>query len=150
MIDGRFLVCFREVTTSERSLTIKSLLKELYSILEEDIIHFHAFDECKAGNFFLELHGIIKAIDTCKLDHDFYEVVAVVSGYIAKKILKRSPCENCKNLLVLSEKQSLLKEFQYLSELFRGGFLLPFFRIFLLCYKRNCYARNCASLRYIS
>ena len=73
-------------------------------------------------NFLLELNSISREPDACKR-------VDVIGGYIAKKILKRSPCEDCKNL-ILSEKQSFLNEYQYLSKLSREGLLLPSFKLF--------------------
>ena len=105
MSGGRFLVGLREFTTSERILAIKSFLKESYSIWEEDM-YCSIFHECKFENFLLELDGIIEELDASKLDHESSEEIAVIRDYIAKKLIKRSLCEGCKNLLVLSKKQS--------------------------------------------
>ena len=85
------MVGLREATNNERILALKSLLKESNSFLQENI----CFDSCKnlaLLHFSQNLENISFEIKNCCLDQNSTEVAAVASGYIAKKMIKRTYC----------------------------------------------------------
>ena len=93
MNGGRFLVNLREVLNSERILRCRSLNKENINFWGEDLTSEN--QECVTviedifGN---RTREIVESV----LDESSAEVT---TGYVAKKLIKRSKCENCKILL---------------------------------------------------
>ena len=53
------------------------------------------------------------------LDDDAREVVTTISGYVAKKLIKQSSCDLCKQ--ILASKEVDLENDYYLKLLSRGG-----------------------------
>ena len=125
MSGGRFLVGLREVITSERILTFQSLLKETILFWEEDIRPDIAIKttlmQCTKC-----LEVVSPDLENCYLNDDSAEVASVVAGYVAKKMIKRTQCFECKSLLVsTSENECNFQNFAYLLKLSRGGLIFP-------------------------
>ena len=57
------------------------------------------------------------------LDDNAVEVAITISGYVARKLLKRSKCDNCK--LALTSQQIDLDNDSCLKTLSRGGLFTP-------------------------
>ncbi len=98
MSGGRFLVGLQEATNNEQILALKSLLKESISFWQKNI--------CPDSNkdlallyFNQNLKNISSEIKSC-LDQNSTEVAAVVLGYIAKKMIKRTSCLDCRPCLI--------------------------------------------------
>ena len=99
MSGGRFLVGLREATNNERILALKSLLKESISFWQENICPDSSKDLALLY-FNQNLKNISSEIESCCLDQNSTEVAAVVSGYIAKKMIKKTSCLNCRSCLI--------------------------------------------------
>ena len=100
MSGGRFLVSLREVLNSERILTFRSLIKENINFWEENIDS----DAEESLDFINDLideraDEIMEAV----LNDDAKEVTTTLSGYVAKKLIKRSSCDLCKQTLASQE-----------------------------------------------
>ena len=65
----------------------------------------------------------IEKISESVLDDDSSEVATTISGYIAKKLLKRSKCKDCEKKLTVHDQD--LQNDQYLTLLSRGGLFVP-------------------------
>ena len=124
MSGGRFLIGLREVTTSERILATKSLLKESILIWNYDVRPTEN-EPAKLEDFKEELNKFAGHLESCTLDDNAREVSAVVAGYAAKKLTKRCQCADCELLLTAFDTQLVLKDFDYLSKLSRGGLTIP-------------------------
>jgi hypothetical protein len=119
MNGGRFLVSLREVLMSERILKCRSLLKEDINIweerlktdlnLESDIIDIVSDHE--------------SSIYDLSLSPDSKEVAITIAGYIAKKLLKRFKCHQCR-LCMIGNTNDLAAN-HYLNLLSRGGLIVP-------------------------
>ena len=70
------------------------------------------------------------------LDDDSSDVATIISGYIAKKLLKRSKCKDWEKKLTVHEQH--LHNDQYLTLLSRGGLFVP--RKKLAEFVRSCFA----------
>ena len=93
MSGSRFLDNLREVLSSKRILRCRSLIKENPNFWEEDITSENA--ECVTVTediFGTRPHEIVESV----LDENRAEVA---TGYVAKKIIKRSQYESCKIIL---------------------------------------------------
>ena len=120
MSGGRFLVSLREVLNSERILKCRSLIKEDINFWEEDIRPVNVeFEATINETFDPRSNEIMEAV----LDDSAREVATTISGYVAKKLLKRSKCDSCK--LVLTSHQVDLENDSYLKILSRGGLFTP-------------------------
>jgi len=122
MSGGRFLVSLREVLNTERILTCRSLIKENINFWEEDLKSenqdsemFNQIDEALEDR----MDEIIESV----LDDESSEVATTISGYIAKKLLKRSKCELCISKITVSNND--LNNDHYLKILSRGGLFVP-------------------------
>ena len=124
MSGGRFLVSLREVSTSEKILGCRSLLKlgENYWLQEE------AENTDEDGNvdalvrdLGLEEVGIMEP----SLCDSSKEVVHCIAGGIAKKLQKKNKCESCSTMMIADSKSSLSKRGSYLKTLSRGGLTNP-------------------------
>ena len=65
----------------------------------------------------------IEKISESVLDDDSSEVATTISGYIAKKFLKRFKCKDCEKKLTVHDQD--LQNDQYLTLLSRGGLIVP-------------------------
>ena len=99
MSGGRFLVSLREVLNSERILICRSLIKENINFWEENI-DSDAEESLDSINDLVDkrVDEIMEAV----LD-DAREVATIISGYVAKKIIKRSSRNLCKQTLASQE-----------------------------------------------
>ena len=120
MSGGRFLVSLREVMNSERILACRSLIKEDINFWEENI---SAKVEIDAEKVEEALESRRNEIMECTLNDPSSEVATSISGYVAKKLKKKSKCTQCKGCL--SVPRTDLAEDAYLSLLSRGGLLVP-------------------------
>ena len=120
MCGGRFLVSLREVLNSERILSCRSLIKENINFWEENSDR----DAEESLDFINRLFDkradkIMEAV----LDDGAGEVATTMSGYVAKKPIKRSFYNFCKQTLG-SQEVDLEHDF-YLKLLSRGGLFVP-------------------------
>ena len=65
----------------------------------------------------------IEEISESVFDDDSSEVATTISGYIAKKFLKRSKCKDCEKKLTAHDQD--LQNVQYLTLFSRGGLIVP-------------------------
>ena len=84
MSAGRFLVSLREVLTSERILTCRSLLKQNINFWEENRKLVQKND--KIVNILAQYESEINKLF---LSPDIKEVACTISGYITNKLIKR-------------------------------------------------------------
>ena len=125
MSGGRFLVVLREATNNERILALKSLLKESISFWQENIRPDSSKDLALLY-FNQNLKNVSSEIESCCLDQNSTEVAAVVSGYMAKKMITRTSCLDCRSCLIYNtENQSASECFEYLSALSRDALTQP-------------------------
>ena len=109
---GRFLVSLREALNSERILSWQTLIKGNINFWEESF-DSDAEESLHSTNDLLDerAEGITEAV----LDYDAREVATTISGYVAKKLIKRSSCDLCKQPLASEEvdleNESFLKLF---------------------------------------
>ena len=92
--------------------------------MNEDV-HPNNTESSEMENFKAKLNELSSDFECCTLDHDAKHVAAVVAGYAAKQIIKRSQCDQCEQTLTAINPQNSFKEFEYLSKLNLGGFTLP-------------------------
>lgn len=125
MSGGRFLVGLREVESSERILSIKSLLKESISSYEN--IYMDQNCEEESNKLKDQIDNMSEEIDTCYLNDHSVEVVKVIAGYIARKLDKQSKCADCTTFFSANSDDSSLvhDDMNYIHLLNRGGLLLP-------------------------
>ena len=105
---------------SERILSCRSLIKENINFWEENIDR-DAEESLDSINRLFDKRAdkIMEAV----LDDGAGEVATTISGYVAKKPIKRSFCNFCKQTLG-SQEVDLEHDF-YLKPLSRGGLFLP-------------------------
>ena len=121
MSGGRFLVSLRDVYNSERILACRSLIKEGISFWAEDLKK-HVVPAV-SEELSLLLNADSNAILEYSLDNDSEEVAKTIGGYIAKKLLKRSICNDCKSIFIADSEN--IKNTSYLTLLSRGGLTVP-------------------------
>ena len=113
----------REVQNTERILSCRSLIKNDINIWKEDLQK----PESNEGESFEMIDEMlrdrIEEISESVLDDDSSEVATTISGYIAKKFLKRSKCKDCEKKLTVHDQD--LQNDQYLTLLSRGGLFVP-------------------------
>jgi hypothetical protein len=120
MSGGRFLVSLREVLNSERILSCRSLIKEDINFWKENIQTDTEESFTSIDDLFDErADEIMEAV----LDDDAREVATTISGYVAKKLIKRSLSVHCKRALASQEVD--LDNDSYLKLLSRGGLFVP-------------------------
>ena len=120
MCGGRFLISLREVLNSERILSCRSLIKENINFWEENIDR-DAEESLDSINslFDKRADNIMEAI----FDDGAREVATTISGYVAKKPIKQSFCNLCKQTLGSQEVD--LEHDSYLKLLSRRGLFVP-------------------------
>ena len=126
MSGGRFLIALRELESSERILSISSLIKEGIDFWKEDIRPSN--DQTEAISWLnSKLDEVADDIDACMLNPDAVEVSAVIAGYAVRKVVvDHSKCAKCKELAIASsEIEKMENENNYLQNLSRGGLLFP-------------------------
>ena len=121
MSGGRFLVSLREVLNSERILSCRSLIKKNINFWEENI---QVDEDENVASVLDELFDnrseeIIESV----LDNHSTEVAITISGYVARKLTKRSKFEECKTSLIACDND--IENDSYLSLLSRGGLFVP-------------------------
>ena len=119
MSGGRFLVSLREVQSSERILACRSLLK-----IGIDSWNFCniSVDAEKLDEFMEELSTYEIEIMEASLCNDSAEVAQFVAGYMARKVLEKSDCNECSTQLIQSNS---IDSSSYLELLSRGGLIQP-------------------------
>ena len=120
MSGGRFLVSLREVTSSERVLKCRSLLKAGVNYWEDKDEDYYNDTEA-INDFMKKLEEHEGDLFEVTLVDDSIEVAQVVAGYAARKLLKNS-CNDCSVHLIENDKND--KE-TYLNLLSRGGLIIP-------------------------
>ena len=121
MSGGRFLVSLREVYNSERILACRSLIKENINFWNEDLSIKEDNEDIK--KLLADIQPFSDEILTCNLSKDSEEVTTTIAGYITKKLVKRSKCDDCKTMLRAKDVE--ISSNHYLSLLSRGGLTIP-------------------------
>ena len=89
MSGGRFLVSLREVRNTERILSCRSLIKNDVNSWKEHQQQPESNEDESYEMIDEMLRDRIEEISESVLDDDSSEVATTISGYIAKKLLKR-------------------------------------------------------------
>ena len=121
MSGGRFLVSLLEVQHSEIILACRTLIKENVNFWDEDLKN--NYDNPINDELLLTLDLNSNEISELTLSPETEEVATTIAGYIAKKLIKRSKCSNCKSMLATDA--SNVNICQYLQILSRGGLTVP-------------------------
>ena len=122
MSGGRFLVSLREVRNTERILSCRSLIKNDVNLWKE----YQQQPESNEDESYEMIDEMLRdriEISESILDDDSSEVATTISGYIAKKLLKRSKCKDCEKKLTVHDQD--LQNDQYLTLLSRGDLFVP-------------------------
>ena len=112
---GWFLVSLRDVYNLEK-----------ISFWEEDLKN-HAVP-AGSEELSLLLNADSNAILECSLDNDSKEVAMTIGGYIAKKLLKLSICNDCKSMFIATDSEDI-KNNSYFTLLSRGSLTVPLFML---------------------
>ena len=117
MSGGRFLVGLKDVSSSEKILKIKSLVKEGFDI--NDSVKVDQKTDEELEKFKRSVNHIIIDSDRIRLSDETKEISDNVGGYIAKKLtgIYKGCCEN---LLTGSNEDA-----HYINLLSRGGLKVP-------------------------
>ena len=116
MSGGRFLVRLRELLSTERILTCRSLLKQNINFWEENlkpvqkndkILNILAQHESEINKLFLPL--------------DSKDVAYTISGYITNKLIQWEMC----SLIMVGNDSDKATDKEYFDLLSRGGLILP-------------------------
>ena len=94
MSGGRFLVSLREVRNTERILSCRSLIKNDINFWKEDLQQPESSEDESYEMVDEMLRDQTQEILESVLDDDSSDVATIISGYIAKKLLKRSKCKD--------------------------------------------------------
>ena len=89
MSGGRFLVSLRDVRNKERILSCGSLIKNNVNFWKEYLQQPESNEDESYEMIDEMLRDRIEEISESVLDDDSSEVATTISGYIAKKLLKR-------------------------------------------------------------
>ena len=114
MSGGRFLVSLTEVLRSESILSYKILLK--HGIDYTKLQYSTPVSINQKITEFLAINLYSNLLEQLVISHDTKDVVAYISGYITRSLLKQSKCQNCSDLL---HKDPMITSF--VSALNRGG-----------------------------
>lgn len=124
MSGGRFLVSLREVSTSEKIIRCRSLLKigESYW-LQKDTEHTEDGDRVNSlvQNLESDEEGIMEA----SLCDNSQEVAHCIAGAIAKKLQKSNECKPCSEMMTAGKESSSTGRGSYLKIISRGGLIKP-------------------------
>ena len=94
MSGGRFLVSLREVRNTERILSCRSLIKNDINFWKEDLQQPESSEDESYEMVDEMLRDQTQEILESVLDDDSSDVATIISGYIAKKLLKRPKCKD--------------------------------------------------------
>ena len=97
MSGGRFLISLREFLSSEKKLLMKSLLKADIECWDERVKCDPSSPD--SNELLQELNAIANEFEENILCADSREVAIHIAGYITKKMLEGSKCNDCKNVL---------------------------------------------------
>ena len=104
MSGGRFLVSLRQVQNTEQILSCHSLIKNDVNFWKEDLQQPESDEDASYETIDEMLRDGLQEISESVLDDDSSEAATILSGYITKKLLKRSTCKDCeKKLTVLDQ-----------------------------------------------
>ena len=122
MTGGRFLVGLKYVTSSEKIIKIKSLLKEEIDI--DNNVKDTVDNDENIEHLLQDIDFMNCSTDNVALSEDSREVSCHITGYIAKKLKKRyGSC--CNQFLIASPITSESLEYPYIEILSRGGLTVP-------------------------
>ena len=116
---GRFLVSFREVLSTGRILTCRSLLKQNINFGEENLKPVQNND--KILNILAQHESEINKL---LWSPDSKEVAYTISGYITSKLIKHVLCEMCSQIMVGNDSEKAADK-EYFDLLSRGGLTVP-------------------------
>ena len=125
MSGGRFLVSLREVLSSEKILSLQTLLKEDITDWTETFnteTDYLQLDELKSV---IPVFEKSSEIEQATLSNESREVVYVIAGYVAKKIKAKVNCHECEHRLVGTNYDEVSKDNAYFNLLSRGGLTSP-------------------------
>ena len=124
MSGGCFLVSLREVRNPEKILLLNSIIKADLNFWEESICVKKTIDSVT-----LELHTrldeIASEISECQLNEESKEGAASIAGYVTKGFSSRSDCNQCKEKLIINNKDNGHDHYKYLKLLSPGGVIVP-------------------------
>lgn len=111
MSGGNFLVSLREVLDTEKTLLHRSLLKVDANVWELDLLSNNDLSPETVEH----LQKLAQEISTeeVSLCSESEEVAVTIAGYVAKKIVKKLSCDECKS--ILTETSTEVEYFQRLS-----------------------------------
>ena len=120
MSGGNFLVSLREMLNSEIILVCRALLKAKINFWEEDLKPKEDdYSKSILESFKIKEDEIANSV----LDNHSEEVAVTLAGYVAKKLTKRTNCDDCK--AAFSADKVDLENDSYLSLLSRGKLFVP-------------------------
>ena len=120
MSGGRFLVSLREVLSSERIIATSSLLKENIDFWKEDLYVDTSF---LTSEFIATIDAMTNELQEATLCEESGEVASTIAGYITRKLIKRTKCNQCIRSLVREGNND--KKNEYLTALSRGKLINP-------------------------
>ena len=118
MSGGRFLVSLREVLSSERIIATSSLLKEDIDFWKEDL---NVDISSLRPEFIATIDALTNELQVAILCEESGEVASTIAGYITRKLLKRTKCNQCISFLVREGNDRN----EYLTALSRGKLINP-------------------------
>ena len=123
MSGGRFLASLRGVSNSEKILLLNSIIKADLNFWEGNIYAKNTTDSVT-----LELHTrldeMANEISECQLNEESKEVAVSIAGYVAKTLLSRSDCNQCKEKLIFNKDNGHDHD-KHPRLLSRGGLTVP-------------------------
>ena len=119
MSGGRFLVSLREVLSTGRILTCRSLLKQNINFWEENLKPVQKNDKILK---ILAQHE--SEINKPFLSPDSKEVAYIISGYITNKLMKHFQCEMC-SLVMEGNDSDKATDKEYFDLFSRAGLTVP-------------------------
>ena len=122
MSGGRFLVSLAEMNSSQRIILLRSLIMEDINFWDEDVFE----DSCvnQLGDLEKDVEPLSTQILEICLNPESLEVSVMVAGYIAKKLIEKLKCDECKHILISKEDDVELED-TYLKLVSRGGLTVP-------------------------
>ena len=136
MIGGRFLVSLREVWSTERILTSRSLLKQNINFREENLKPVQEND--KILNILAQQESEINKLF---LSPESKEVAYTISGYITNRLIKHFQCKMC-SLIMVGNDSDKATDKEYFNLLSRRSLTIPS-RQMAVCLCLFCYTWIC-------
>ena len=119
---GKLLVALKDITSSEKIIKIKSLLKEEIDI--DNNVKDTVDNDENIEHLLQDIDFMNCSTDNVALSEDSREVSCHIAGYIAKKLKKRYG-SRCNQFLIASPITSESLEYPYIEILSRGGLTVP-------------------------